>query len=273
MPAPPKRASSTDIYYREREAAIYDVEYAWKKDDIEFWKSLAHEFAGPSGPAFELACGTLRVLLPVAESGIAVTGIDISPHMLDIARRKLARAAPEVHARVTLLEGDMRTLRLDQQFRFIYLPFNTLLVLMTVADQLALFDTVRAHLAPGGVFAFDIFVPDINRMRVEHNPVWVLEIDQALPELGFRLQRDHAHEIDPIQQTMTAHYRMREYRDNVLRREWVNDLKMTYIFPRELEHLIARVGFEIVHFWGDYDRREFYAMQAPGKQLVVVRPK
>jgi SAM-dependent methyltransferase len=265
--------SPNDIYYREREAAIYDIEYAWKTDDIEFWKKLACEFAGPGGQALELACGTLRVLLPVAEAGITATGIDISPHMLAIARKKLARAAPEVQARVTLWEGDMRTMQIGKAFNLIYLPFNTLLILTTAADQLAVFDAVHAHLAPGGVFAFDIFMPDINRLNVERNPAWVLEVDQAIPELGMRFQRDHVRELDPIRQTMVVHFRMREYKENVLMREWLSDLKMTYIFPRELEHLFARAGFEIAHFWGDYDRRDFYAMREPQKQLLVVRPK
>jgi hypothetical protein len=100
-----------------------------------------------------------------------------------------------------------------------------------------------------------------------------LEIDLAHPELGFRFQRDMARELDPIHQKMTVHFRMREYADDVLTREWASDLEMTYIFPRELEHLIARAGFEIVHFWGEYDRRDFYAMRNPQKQLLVVRPQ
>jgi SAM-dependent methyltransferase len=261
------------IYYGEKESAIYDLENAWKTDDIEFWKNLAHEFTAPDKRALELACGTLRVLLPVAESGIAVTGVDLSLHMLAIARKKLARALPETQARVTLIEGDMRALRLDQKFKLIYLPFNTFLVLITAADQLALFDTVRAHLAPGGVFAFDIFFPDINRLRVEGTPTWALEIDQASPELGFRFQRDMARELDPIHQRLTVHFRMREYKDDVLVREWLSDLEMTYIFPRELEHLIARAGFDVVHYWGDYARRDFYATCDPQKQLLVVRPR
>lgn len=260
------------MFYGEIEAAFYDVENAWKTDDIEFWKNLAHDFAGPAGPALELACGTLRVLLPVAESGIAVTGVDLSPHMLAIARKKLARASAETQARVTLIESDMRTLRLDQKFKLIYLPFNTFLVLLTAADQLALFDTVRAHLAPGGVFAFDIFFPDINRLKVESVPSWALEIDLAHPDLGFRFQRDMARELDPMHQKLSVHYRMREYKDDVLQREWASDLDLTYIFPRELEHLIARAGFEIVHFWGEYDRRDFYTMSNPQKQLLVVQP-
>ncbi len=267
---PNRRMDTTEMYYREKESAIYDLEYAWKTDDNEFWQTLAREFA-TDGRALELACGTLRLALLLAENGIHVTGVDLSPHMLALARRKLGHYAPAIQARITLHEADMRSVRLDEKFNFVYLPFNTFLVLTTAQDQLALFETVRAHLAPGGMFAFDIFMPDINRLKIEHNPAWELEVDQTIRGTGFRLQRDHAREIDPIRQTMVVHFRMREFQDNVLQREWLSDLHMTYIFPRELEHLIARAGFEIVHFWGDYARNDFYALRDPQKQIVVVR--
>ena len=65
---------------------------------------------------------------------------------------------------------------------------------------------------------------------------------------------------------------MREFKDNVLAREWLSELKITYIFPRELEHLIARAGFKIIHYWGDYTRRDFYTLSDPKTQLLVVSP-
>ncbi|MBI5303592.1 MAG: class I SAM-dependent methyltransferase [Chloroflexi bacterium] len=262
--------AAPDIYYREKESAIYDLEYAWKTDDVEFWQTMAREYA-TDGRALELACGTLRIALPLAESGMRVTGVDISPFMLEHARKKLGRFAPDIQTRITLHEGDMRAVRLGERFNFVYLPFNTFLVLLTTQDQLALFETVRAHLAPGGVFVFDIFMPDINRLKVEHNPAWSLEVDQTIKDIGFRFQRDHARELDPLRQTMVIHFRMREFKDNVLLREWLSDLHIAYIFPRELEHLIARAGFEIVHFWGDYARHDFYSLTDPQKQIVVAR--
>src|SRR5581483_6822100 len=87
------------MHYDEREAAIYDRVYAAKREDIEFWQTLTREYAEETGEALELACGTLRVALPVAQAGVRVTGIDESPHMLALAREKLAGAPPEVRAR------------------------------------------------------------------------------------------------------------------------------------------------------------------------------
>jgi len=59
-------------------AEIYDFETArgWGERDVGFYLGLAAE---SSGPVLELACGTGRVTLPLARSGVEVTGIDISP--------------------------------------------------------------------------------------------------------------------------------------------------------------------------------------------------
>jgi hypothetical protein len=117
----------------------------------------------------------------------------------------------------------------------------------------------------------DIFVPDINRLVTPVGPpTWGHELEQVGAD-GLRLQRDIVREVDPRKQVLKVTWRMKEYRDSILTREWLSDLVMTYIFPRELEHLVARAGFEFVHFWGDHDRRDFWTMKDPGKQLAVLK--
>ncbi len=270
------------LHYQEREAAFFDLEYAWKNDDVEFWKALAREYAGQGGSVLELACGTLRLLLPVAEDvsakpgggAICMHGLDNSPWMLKQARKKLAQASADVQARVTLHEGDMRAFDLKERFNLIYVPFNSFLILLETSDQLAVFDAVRQHLAPGGVFGLDVFVPDVNRLTTPvGSPEWTLEIDQTDPQTGRRMQRHMAREVDPRRQQLLITWRIDEYENRVLKDSWLSDLRMTYIFPRELEHLVARAGYEFVHYWGDYDRRDFWTMKEPGKQLAVVKPK
>lgn len=269
-----RATQSSEIYYQEREAEIYDLEYSWKNDDVNYWVELAKEYAGRDGTALELACGTGRVLIPVAESGVRVVGVDESPWMLAKAKLKYERLPGEVQERIGLLEGDMRTLALEQKFNLIYLPFNTFLILRTVEDQLATLDTVRRHLAPGGVFAFDIFVPLLNLLlQPPGPPQWGLEVDQTLGDLGIRFHRDNSRQVDPIRQLIINTFRMREYRDNILAREWVSDLLITYIFPRELQHLVARAGFEFVHYWGSYLRVDFTDIPQPAIQLPVLKVK
>lgn len=258
------------MHYQELEATSYDKVYSGLTADVPFWSTFAHEVCGDEGQALELACGTLRVLLPVAEAGTRVTGIDESPFMLDLANKKLAAASDAVRHRVTLLQGDMRTFELGQKFKLIYIPFNTFGLLLTIQDQLAALAAVRKHLAPGGLFAFDVFFPNVEIMHGSQLSRWSLDADYTFDD-GSRVQRDNVREVNTRTQVVTNHWRTREYQDQILVRDWLTDLQLVYFWPREIEHLLARAGFEIVHFWGDLQRSDFATMKDPWKQLVVAR--
>ena len=92
-------------------ACFYDLDLGQVDDDL----LMIQQFARRCGsPVLELACGTGRVLLPLARQGHQVTGVDISPQMLDMARRKVA--AENLGDRITLVHQDMRELDLDTKF-------------------------------------------------------------------------------------------------------------------------------------------------------------
>jgi len=260
------------MHYEQEEAELYDRVYRNVREDIPFWVSLAHEHAGAEGEALELACGTLRVLLPVAESGVRVTGIDESPHMLEIARHKLDAAPRDVRERVTCLQGDMKAFDLGRKFGLVYIPFNTLGLLYTIRDQLAMLDCVKRHLMPEGAFAFEVFMPDVERMTrtVQHH--WFLEQDETFED-GTRLQRDRSVETDTRRQILSVTWRTKIYEHGRLEWERVTNLDLSYFFPRELEHLLARAGYEIVNYWGSYDRTPFWALPNAWRQIMVARPR
>src|SRR5438270_2071389 len=100
------------------ESALLQVEHPWSDaflarlydafpfaDDIPFYQEQA---AAQGGKILEPACGSGRVLVPLARAGNRVTGIDVSPHMLALTREKLGRESPEVEGRVRLVQADMR---------------------------------------------------------------------------------------------------------------------------------------------------------------------
>jgi SAM-dependent methyltransferase len=258
--------------YEQLDAELYDRVYSHVREDIEFWQRLAREYAGASGHVLELACGTLRVTLPVAEAGVRVTGIDRSSAMLALARRRLEQAPPEVRTRVTLYEADIRSYDLGQSFNLIYIPFNTFGLLLEPDDQLTALATAKRNLAPGGVFAFDVFVPDIERLSNAATNRWQLDVDTTFPD-GVRVQRDNTRVVDTRRQITSVTWRIREYREQLLVRELVTDIQLAYFWPRELEHLLARAGYEIVHYWGNYTRENFWTMNEPWKQIIVARPQ
>src|SRR5205807_2917749 len=73
--------------------------------DLPLYVELARE---QGGVVLDVACGTGRVLVPLAQAGNQVVGIDASPHMLDVVREKLEVAGPEAQSRTRLVQGDMR---------------------------------------------------------------------------------------------------------------------------------------------------------------------
>lgn len=260
------------MHYQQLEASIYDKVYAGFKADIPFWQNFARETCGENGEALELACGTLRVLLPVAEAGVRVTGIDESPYMLELAQKKLAAADENVRARISIQQGDMRAFEFARKFQLIYIPFNTFGILTTSADQLATLASIQKHLAPNGLFAFDVFFPDVTRMHGAELSRWQLEMDESFPD-GSRIHRDNVRAVDTRKQIISVTWRNKEYQNQILAREFITDLALTYFFPREIENLLRRAGFEIVHYWGNYERENFWEMSEPWKQLVVAKVK
>jgi SAM-dependent methyltransferase len=140
--------------WSEAFAARYDEWSAEMTEDVPFYVDLARE---ADGPIVELAVGSGRVAIPVAEAtGRPVIGIDSSPTMLEQARARAAGAGVELDLR----QGDMRELELDEPAALIYCPFRSLLHLPTWADRRRTFERVAASLRSNGRFAWNAFAFD-----------------------------------------------------------------------------------------------------------------
>jgi SAM-dependent methyltransferase len=139
------------VSYPEFFAENYDRWAAGMTEDVPFYVELAKE---AEGPVVELAVGTGRVAIPVAEAiGRTVVGIDSSPAMLEQAR---AAGGDLLDLRLE----DMRELELVEPAALIYCPFRALLHLPTWSDRRRLFERVAANLRPGGRFAWNAFAFD-----------------------------------------------------------------------------------------------------------------
>jgi ubiquinone/menaquinone biosynthesis C-methylase UbiE len=142
------------VSYDEALARHYDEWSARITEDIPFYVELACE---ADGPLVELAVGTGRVAIPVAQAtGRPVIGIDSSPAMLEQARAHAVEARVELDLR----EGDMRELSLEEPAALIYCPARALLHLPTWADRRLTFERVAESLRPGGRFAWNAFAFD-----------------------------------------------------------------------------------------------------------------
>jgi ubiquinone/menaquinone biosynthesis C-methylase UbiE len=232
-------------------ARHYDEAYARLRapsGDAEFYLSLARE---SGGPVLELGCGTGRVLLPIARAGIACTGLDLSPNMLDALR---AKRPP---SNVTLVEARMQDFDLGAaRFALVTAPFRAFQHLYTVEDQLACLARVRRHLAPGGRFAFDVFKPRLERTALAHEPEqedarWREGEDEIVR--SAEVVRDHAAQLMRV----TMHYDRWRCGERVSRDS--TDFRMRWFHRYELEHLLARAGFTDLTLYGNFDRSAYTA--------------
>jgi SAM-dependent methyltransferase len=134
-------------YFAGPVARRYDAETA--DMPVEPVVGFLAELAG-EGPALELAVGTGRIALPLAQRGIRVAGIDLSPDMVAQLRAKPGADAIEVAV------GDYATTRVDGEFSLVYIVFNSISNQTTQDGQVATFENAAAHLRPGGCFVVEV---------------------------------------------------------------------------------------------------------------------
>jgi SAM-dependent methyltransferase len=220
--------------------------------DVPFYLELARHHGSP---VLELGCGTGRVLLPLAAAGFEVTGLDLSPHMLDRCRQKLAAQPEEVQRRVRLLQGSMTAFDLGGIFPLVIVPYRIFQLLLSLEEQFACLDSIRRHLAPAGTLALTFFQTDPRRT---YDPVFHQETERCpetlLPD-GRRLRlTDRIAAFHPAEQFNDGELIYYITHPDGRRERLVQHLTVRYFFRYEVEHLLARAGFRVTELFGNYDR-------------------
>ncbi len=126
-------------------ARYYDALYSWKdyRSESRTLAAIVRRYGRSGGRAWlDVACGT-GLHLKFLRQQYAVTGVDASPEMLRIARRRLPR--------VRLVQGDMRRFHVAAEFDVVSCLFSAIGHLRTESDLRATFQNLAHHLKPGGV--------------------------------------------------------------------------------------------------------------------------
>jgi SAM-dependent methyltransferase len=194
------------------------------------------ELAG-DGAALELGIGTGRIALPLSERGTRVHGIDLSEAML--AR---LRAKPGAD-RIGITVGDFATTRVDGTFSLVYLVFNTICNLTTQDEQVACFENVAAHLAPGGCFVIEVVVPDLRRLPLGETFV------------PFHVGDTHVgiDEYDVANQGLISHHYTRREDGRFA----YGSGPFRYVWPSELDLMARIAGMTLRERWGGWRREPF----------------
>ena len=245
----------------------YDVEDS-SDTGVAFYTSLAQE---TGGPVLEIACGTGRVSIPIARLGLAVTGVDIVPGMLALARSKSAGLPTH------WVEGDARSFDLGARFRLIFLTGNAFQTFLTRADQEALLERARAHLHDDGLLAFETRNPRWSTsatQAVEGEGLFANLETRATEEAGqtytdssgrdVRISRTQVY--DHVAQILHwTTYRRRRMGDQ--EQTAISRIAVRFTFPQELAALLYYNGFSILRQYGDWNLEP---LTAASPSIIVV---
>ncbi|WP_139492263.1 class I SAM-dependent methyltransferase [Brevibacillus dissolubilis] len=245
-----------------RWADYYDITNRGVAGDVPFYVELAKE-AG--GEVLDLACGTGRVTFPIAQAGVKVTGIDLSTDMLARAQQK-AEELGLGEDQLTLLQGDMRNFNLGKKFALITIPFRSFLHLLHIQEQMKALRCVREHLAPGGKFVMNVFVPSITHLYEESEKMslrgmYPLDSGEQVAMWDYT-RYDHFQQLSEVTRT----YERISPDGNVIEK-LIGRFTLRYIFPAELHHLLRLNGFKIVHRYGSFEKAPF---DMKSTELIIV---
>lgn len=237
---------------------LYDRMTGDYSADIPFYVEEANK-ADP--PVLELACGSGRVLIPIAESGARIWGVDASQSMLDEAGRKISHLPDKVQERISLKKGDMRDFALDERFGLAMIPFRSFLHLMTVEDQLAALSNIHRHLEPGGRLALNFFQPSFPIIAAHMSPTGsaIKFLNEWTdPDTNKRVVCWETRKYHPSTQIVNEQ-RIFEVVDGAGRvvDRFYRVFCLRWIYRYEFEHLLARTGFEVLALYGDFNRSPF----------------
>ena len=227
--------------------AYYTATYARRIEDVAYYVGLARR---ARGPVLEYGVGNGRIALPVARHGGRIVGVDHSAPMLADLRERLAREAPDVRARVRLVRGDMRSVRLRERFPLVVATFNTVLHLYTRRDVERFLARVREHLAPRtGRFVVDLSMPrlrDIARDtgKAFHAPRF------RHPTAGVLVKNREHFDYDPVRQELFVGMEIEPVDDPA--GAWMTPLAHRQFFPQEWEALLHYNGLRVLRVEGDF---------------------
>ena len=241
-----------------RQAWLHAILHTGNPGDVAFYRRAC---AG-AGRVLEIGCGAGRILLALARSGHEVTGLELHRGLLARLRRNLADEPRDVRSRVRIVHGDVRAFDLDQRFERVLAPYNVLLCLLAEDELRAALARIRDHLLPEGRFVFDIYCParigrqDRARMQAlegaaaERHHVVSFESD------GAQIDVFESDCWDPDRQRIDATYHYTIRRGGRIEHA-MQTISQRYVYPEQLEGLLAEAGIELLERWGDFDGAPF----------------
>src|SRR5215510_9963518 len=149
---------------------FYDAAIGDRTETAAHIRRLIRRHNPKARTLLELACGT-GAILKILEESYDVAGLDISPEMLALARKKL----PHVH----FYRKDMVKFELATKFDVIICVFDSINHVLKFGDWQKIFRNAARHLEKDGLFLFDINT-EAKLKRLINAPTWVHKFGRNL---------------------------------------------------------------------------------------------
>ena len=210
--------------------------------------------------------GTGRLAVPLAEAGFEVTGVDLDPAMLDRARSRANQAGADGVARLNLVEADLVDLRLPAaSFKLAFIALNSLLILPSRAAQRDAIRTLAEHLAPGGIAAIDVWLPDAHELARFDGRIH-LEWPRLDAETGEIVTKSASAQHDSAAGTVTLHTIFEAARQGDPTRRWIRRDRFRLVSSVELRSFADDAGLTVETVAGDLDLGPL----VPGSERAVL---
>ncbi|MGD6795362.1 class I SAM-dependent methyltransferase [Metabacillus indicus] len=242
--------------------ALYDGENESNTSDIPLllkWASLT------KGAIIDIACGTGRATIPLARQGYRVMGVDVHKGMLDKARRKSA----DLGLKIDWIQQDCMNLNLKIRADFIYTVGNSFQHFLTNEEQDKLLASVSRHLNPDGIFIFGTRFPGPEELvSTATEEFWKTYEDE---ESKLQVDVYCLSSYDPISQ-IQHNTTIRKYKNGAGQevKENKTEISLRFVFPEEMERLLAMNGFKILNVYGDWNENP---LTGGSKEMVYVCQK
>jgi len=240
-------------------AQTYDDSVSDWPGEIDFYLQTSEKTKSINGTVLELACGTGRISIRLAQHGVNVVGLDFSPEMLAVAKKKSIGLQ-----NIEWIESDMRSFALDKVFDLAIIPGHSFQNLNTAMDQYNCLVCVKNHLRSGS--SLIIHLDHMNRENVEwlgsisNKKRGIFEQKESFvhPKTELVTRALRAWSYEPSTQTATLQTIWEELGENdqVINRIEREAIRLHCVFRLEMEHLLARAGFMPCTVYGDFFRGE-----------------
>lgn len=249
-----------DCLYPESFARFYDIIYHTQRDGVDN-EYFLNKIKKTKGRVLEAGVGTGRLFASALKSGADVYGLDISPNMIEVLKKKLDK---DQQKRISL--QNLIDFRYDFKFDLIIAPFRVIMHLADKNDQITAINNAYEHLNKGGRFIFDAFIPDLKQLLNGLNKVTDFEGEY---DEGKKIWRVVSTVPDMMRQVIDVKFHLEWEEDNGIKQaDWNTPLR--FFFRYELEHLVERSRFESYSIAGDYNGNE---LNNASKDFIVTCTK